>query len=151
MADDKPARLFGEDTVLLNRKGARMCAAALEAVRRHAARNGGASPSGDFEWLEAVLRLATAERVTSADDVEGSEVGTVPVPIRIIVPSSAPVRTRHLTTRDAAVLAGVSDRTIRKAIGSGRLAADRAGWAWLVDEREVRRWMGERRRRPDTG
>ena len=149
--DDRPARLFG-DAVLLNRKGARMCAAALEAVRRRAGRNGGGSPSSDFEWLETVLRLATAEPVTSEDDTEGSEVGTVSVPIRIIMPSSAPGSTRQrLTTRDAAELAGVSDRTIRKAIGSDQLAADRPGWAWLVDEHEVRRWMGERTRKRRRG
>lgn len=142
----RPAQLSpmgnGDWPVWLSRRGAEMCAAALEQVRRGTARNGGAAPNTDFEWLAQVLRLAVAPPTNGAD---GSGLGTETVSVRINVPSSAPVGTRHLTTRAVAELAGVSDRTVRKAIASGRLAADRAGWTWLVDERDARHWAGARK------
>jgi excisionase family DNA binding protein len=47
---------------------------------------------------------------------------------------------QRLTTKQAASITGVSDRTIRRAIAAGRLPAERVGRIYLVNRQDVGRY-----------
>jgi excisionase family DNA binding protein len=47
---------------------------------------------------------------------------------------------QRLTTRQAASITGVSDRTIRRAIAAGRLPAERVGHIYLINRQDVGRY-----------
>jgi len=48
-----------------------------------------------------------------------------------------PSLSQRLTTRQVADLTGLSARTIRRAISDGRIAAERVGYAYLIDRDDV--------------
>jgi excisionase family DNA binding protein len=52
---------------------------------------------------------------------------------------------KWLTTRQASDLAGVSDRSIRRAIADGYLPAERIGNAWLLRKCDIDRYRTTRR------
>jgi len=56
------------------------------------------------------------------------------------------IKSRELTTKEAASLAGVSDAHIRRLLIAGKLKGRKlGGWVWLVPRREVERWLAERK------
>lgn len=160
----QPAMLWGDDMVLLTRRGAEICYAALVAAeRKFATRNGGASPTDEMQWLREVLRLATMapERF---EPVSAGRAVVVNVAERNDLPDegsavaaagSAPSvseagRARGcLDTRSAAQLLGISDRAVRKACDRGWLRAERVAGHWLIDEADALAYRGRREGRID--
>jgi excisionase family DNA binding protein len=51
---------------------------------------------------------------------------------------------QRLTTRQVADLTGLSARTIRRAISDGRIAAERVGYAYLIDRDDVNQYRAAR-------
>jgi len=70
-------------------------------------------------------------------------------------PDMAPVTATTVTLQDAAVFAGVSERTLRRAAKDGEIAvhyADHRGGARIMIKRaDLERWNAARTRRGDTG
>jgi excisionase family DNA binding protein len=128
--------------VVLGPDGVRMVTAAVELALRAAGRNGGAARvTDDVAHLREVLRVA---------GLAGCAPVTAGVPWRLDLPASD-VR---VTVAQAAAIHRVSQAAIRKAIGAGRLPAERYGSRWLIRETDarqlqVRRQDGRRSGRPE--
>lgn len=72
-------------------------------------------------FRDLLLLTAWADQYTSA--ANGTEIGD----------SGSPVGPWELTTQQAARMAGVTPRAIRRAISEGRLQATKRAGAWFVD------------------
>lgn len=165
---ERPAHLFGDDQVLLTRRGVEICRSALLLAVRHAGRtNGSASDSSDVTYLQEVLRIAATlpsapepaekQRVVvrisdcrPAGSANGSEVAE---PASAGASSAARVvgRSGRLDTRAAAEILGVSDRAVRKACFRGTLSAAWVSGHWEIDPVDVRAYGQRRRARNDGG
>jgi hypothetical protein len=130
---DRPSAIVG-DQLLLNRRGAAMLLAALEAAARLAERNGvnyqGRSQWDDVSWLRTQAELVAEGRTGPA----GSADGTPGIPFRFEVPDSASI----WSTTQAAALLRCTPRAVVKAIKAGHLPAKRIDRTWVLREVDVR-------------
>ena len=140
---DRPSAIIG-GSLVLDRRGAAMIAAALRLAAKAAGRNGidyqGRAAYDDYAWL-----LAQADLVAA-----GSPAGTAEGTFRVDLPSSAGVPDL-LTTAGAAAILGVSPRAVVKRIEAGTLPARRVGREWAITEYDVRRAARPDGRRRDAG
>lgn len=60
-----------------------------------------------------------------------------------------PLPERPMTTQDVAATHGVSDRSVRRAIHAGRLAAELGPHGWEIDPADARDWRPRKVRCPD--
>lgn len=158
--NEKPAALLADGHVVLSRKGAEMCHAALVLAHRQLkARHGGAPISDDMVWLAEVLRIATipperseasAGREVAVTTSQRQEVGSeVAEPGSAGSESAAVGAGGYLDTRDAAALLGISDRAVRKACDLGKLRASRVAGHWLIEEADALAYREQRESRTD--
>jgi excisionase family DNA binding protein len=133
----RPALLLevdGAPGVWLSASTARRYFAAMEAMLRIEARRhpGAARRPDDLIVTQALLKLGTA---TGTKVAGGNEPGTSSG----VYPVATP-----LSVADAASLAGISDRGIRKAINARRLRADRVGRSWVIDRVDLQQFLQTR-------
>ena len=131
--------------VLLSGPDVAQVAAALELALRARRRNGRA-PDGELRQVAAKLAVAVpgvAVCLPALMDAAGPEVGAaVRAQVNGAAGNAACSRPAPLGCSEASRRAGVTDRAVRAAARSGRLAAtkDRITGAWLIDPRDLQEW-----------
>ena len=123
-------------------------AAALELALRTYRRNG--HPPGN-QLREVAAKVAQAPPVATCLpallDAAGPEAAAaVRAKVNGTAGSATGMRPAPLASSQAAQVADVSDRAVRAACASGRLAAtkNRITGGWLIDPRDLRKWMESR-------
>jgi hypothetical protein len=97
----------------------------------------------------ALAALEEAERAVAALRAAAVPAGAGSVP-PVVLPGSASASSVLLTSAQAAELAGVTDRAVRKACSSRRLAGHRQHGRWVIPQDAAQQWAARREGRRAT-